>query len=160
MLTLDLESSIVILKPLEDVWTFMDDPERAREWQPYLVELEQDPPDRMGVGTEQRYVFKYLGQSIRNHYVVTAYEPMTRTAYKSLLGSSIQATGDNIFEELDGGTKLTMSFKPEIGGFFGALPKSFVAWTYRRTLVSKLERIKEILERDGLLLEKMPPVIH
>lgn len=146
MFTLNLEGSIVIRKPLELVWAFMDDPNRAGEWQPYMVELEQIPPDWMGVGTEQKYVFKYLGRTIRNHYVMTEYEPMVRTAYRSLPGSSIQATGWNQFETTEGGTKLTLGFEPEIGGFFGVLPKAVVAWSYRRTLVKNLERIKEILE--------------
>ena len=149
MFTLSLEDSIVIQMPVELVWAFMDDPNRAGEWQPYLVELEQTPPDRMGVGTEQNYVFQYLGRAIRNHYVVTEYEPMTRTAYKSLPGSSIHATGWTQFEAIQGGTRLTLGFEPEVGGFFGVLPKSVVAWSYRRSLVKNLSRIKEILEGES-----------
>ena len=52
MFTLDLEGSVIIDRPLEEVWAFMEDPERAGEWQPYLVELLQVPPDQMGAGKE------------------------------------------------------------------------------------------------------------
>ncbi len=149
MFTLSLEDSIVIRKPVELVWAFMDDPTRAAEWQPYLVELEQIPPDRMGVGTEQKYTFQYLGRTIRNHYVVTEYERLTRMAFKSLPGSSIEATGWNQIEATDAGSKLTIGFEPEIGGFFGVLPRSVVAWSYRRTLVQNLSRIKKILEGES-----------
>ena len=146
MFTLNLEGIIVINKPLEEVWTFMDDPERAGEWQPYLVELRQEPPDQSGVGTEQFYTFQYLGRRFSNHYVVTAYEPMRLTAFESLPDSSIQATGENRFESVDNGTELTVAFNPQVGGFFGRMPKSIMAWSYRRTLKGNLERIKKILE--------------
>ena len=146
MLTLDLEGTIIIDKPLEVVWEFMDDPERAGEWQPYLVELRQEPTDQNGVGTEQFYTFQYLGRKFSNHYVVTAYEPMSLTAYKSLPDSSIRATGKNRFEMVNNGTRLTVSFKPQVGGFFGRMPKSIVAWSYRRTLNGNMARIKNVLE--------------
>ncbi|MDX1436119.1 MAG: SRPBCC family protein [Anaerolineales bacterium] len=148
MFTLDLESSIVIGRPLNVVWDFMDDPQRADEWQPYLVSLEQIPPDRMGVGTEQIYHFSYLGRKFMNHYVVTVYEPQKRSGFKSLPDSAIQASGENRFEAVEGGTKLTIAFRPEIGGFFGRMPKFMVSWNYRRTLSQNLTRIKEILEGE------------
>ena len=146
MHTLDLEGSVIIRRPLEEVWAFMEDPERAGDWQPYLVELRQEPPGNNGIGTEQFYIFQYLGRRFSNHYVVTEYEPMERSAYKSLPDSSIQATGENLFEPLDDGTRLTMTFTPQVGGFFGKMPKSIGAWSYRRTLNGNLKRIKKILE--------------
>lgn len=149
MFALDLEGSTVIQKPVESVWAFMDDPNRAKEWQPYLVELEQIPADGVGVGTEQLYTFQYLWRRFSNHYLLTEYEPMARVAYESLPDSTIHATGENRFERVEAGTKLTMRFQPEVGGFYGVLPKSIVAWSYRRTLKNNLHRIKAILESEN-----------
>ena len=136
----------MIERPPEDVWAFMADAERAGDWQPYLVELRQEPPGEVGVGTEQFYTFQYLGRRFSNHYVVTEHEPMRHSAYKSLPDSAIQATGVNRFEPIEGGTRLTMAFQPQVGGFFGRMPKSIVAWSYRRTLTGNLRRIKKVLE--------------
>lgn len=146
MFTLNLEGSIVIDKPLEEVWAFMDDSALAGDWQPYLVELRRDPPDQSRVGKAQFYTFQYLGRRIDNHYVVTEHEPISRTAYRSLPGSSIQATGETRFESVEAGTRLTMEFEPEIGGFFGIMPKPIVTWTYRRTLTQNMSRIKTVIE--------------
>lgn len=100
----------------------------------------------LALATEQFYTFQYLGRRFSNHYVVTAYEPMSLTAYKSLPDSSVQATGENRFESVDNGTRLTVAFNPQVGGFFGRIPKSVVAWSYSRTLKGNLTRIKKILE--------------
>lgn len=124
----------------------MDNPDRAGEWQPYLVELSQESPDRTGVGTEQCYTFQYPGRRFSDLYVLTAYEPMSLTAYKSLPDASIQAAGENQFESVDNGTRRPVAFSPQVGGFFGRIPKSVAAWSYSRTLKGNLARIKKILE--------------
>ena len=149
MLTLDLEGSVVIRRPLEEVWNFMEDAARAGDWQPYLVELRQEPPEGSGVGTEQFYTFQYLGRRFSNHYAVTEHRPLSISAYKSMPGSAIQATGETRFESVGEGTRLTMGFKPQVGGFFGRMPKSIVAWSYRRTLNNNLKRIKRVLESES-----------
>ncbi|UCD41013.1 MAG: SRPBCC family protein, partial [Chloroflexota bacterium] len=67
MFELDLEDSIVINKPLEEVFTYMDDIEREHEWQPYLRNWEQSSdPHQNGVRTIRKYENRYMGRSFTN----------------------------------------------------------------------------------------------
>lgn len=43
MFTLELEDSIVINRPVEEVFAYMDDIDKEHEWQPYLKEWSQTP---------------------------------------------------------------------------------------------------------------------
>jgi hypothetical protein len=108
----------------------MDNPDRAGEWQPYLVELSQESPDRTGVGTEQCYTFQYPGRRFSDLYVLTAYEPMSLTAYKSLPDASIQAAGENQFESVDNGTRRPVPSVLKLGDFSA---ESRNPWRHGRT---------------------------
>ncbi len=76
MFVLELEDSVIIHRPVEEVFAYMDDIDNEHEWQPYLKEWSQTPdPDNNGVGTTRRYVNQYLGRHFSNVYEVTEYEP-------------------------------------------------------------------------------------
>ena len=82
MFELDLEDSIVINRPLEEVFNYMEDIEREHEWQPYLRNWEQTPdPNQNGVGTIRRYDNRYMGRSFSNEYEAVIYEPMEKVMY-------------------------------------------------------------------------------
>ncbi len=146
MFKLKLQGSVIISRPIDDVWAYIGDITNAREWQPYLVACKQTPADRTGIGTRQWYVFQYLGRRLENQYVITAYEPLKRFEFMSLDGSAIPARGENRFEEVQGGTKLTMFVVPQIGSFFRLVPTLLLGWLYKRTLKSTLRNVKTVLE--------------
>ena len=83
-----LQGSVIINRPIDEVWAYMDDIANARKWQPYLVGCKQTPADRIGIGTRQSYVFQYLGRRFENHYVVTAYEPLKRIYESTRIGDT------------------------------------------------------------------------
>ncbi len=56
MFKLKLQGSVTINRPIDEVWAYMGDIANAREWQPYLVDCQQTPADRIGIGTRQCYV--------------------------------------------------------------------------------------------------------
>ena len=118
MLTLEMEDSIVINRPVAEVFAYMDNIENEYEWQPYLREWEQHSPDENGVGTERRFVNQYMGRRFVNVYVVTEYESNQLVMYRSRPEAAVQAVGGQTWEAVeDGATKVTLIFKPELGDF-------------------------------------------
>lgn len=147
MFVLDLEGSVVINKTVEEVFSYMDDIAKEHEWQPYLEDWEQSPdPNQNGVGTVRRYENRYMGRSFTNVYQIVEYEPNKKVMYQSTPEAAVQAEGGTLWEPSNGGTQVTFIFKPELGDFWGYVPKPIVRRIYMRTLNNNMRRLKKVLE--------------
>jgi uncharacterized membrane protein len=147
MFELDLEDNITINRPVEDVFSYMDDIEREHEWQPYLRDCQQSPdPSQNGVGTIRRYDNHYMGRSFTNEYQVVEYEANKKVMYESTPAAAVQAKGGTLWEPAKGGTKVTFIFKPQLGDFWGLVPKAIVRRIYMGTLSNNMRRLKKVLE--------------
>lgn len=141
--------SIVIRRPLADVFDYMNDIDRESEWQPQLREAEQIPPGPVAVGSRRRYVSEFLGKRLENVYVVTAFEPNRRVACETTKDSIMSATTDIRWEETDGGTRVTMSLEGKASGPLRFIPAPLIEATFEKEVRSALARLKERLENDG-----------
>ena len=143
---LEYEESIVIQRPVKDVFSYMQDIEREHEWQPNLREAEQDPPGEPQVGTKRRYVSEFMGVRFENRYVYTVYEPNRRVAYETAPDSDTAAEGEVTWEPVEGGTRVTMRAGADLGGMMGFVPKRLMAKVARKELADTLARLKALLE--------------
>ncbi len=141
------EESIVIERPVEAVFAYMDDISLEREWQPNLRDAIQTPPGQPDVGTEKRYVSEFMGRRFDNTYVNTEYEPNRRVAYTIKPGSDLQGTGEILWEQVDGGTRVTMRVEPKARGFLRFMPRGVLEAMYSKELQGTLARLKRCLER-------------
>ena len=146
---LKYEESIVIQRPVGDVFDYMQDIHREHEWQPNLREAEQIPEGEPGVGTVRRYVSEFMGKRFENVYVNTVYEPDRKVAYKTAPDSDTQAVGEIIWEAAEGGTKVTMRVEADLGGLLRFVPNSLILSLARKELLDTLVRLKAVLEADG-----------
>lgn len=140
------DSSIIIERPVEEVFEYMQDIDREREWQPNLREAEQSPEGEPRVGTRRRYVSEFMGKRFENVYINTVYERDCRVAYKSARESDTQAQGEITWEAVDGGTRVTMSVTIEVGGMLRFVPKSLIVSLGTKELEDALARAKARLE--------------
>jgi hypothetical protein len=62
----EYDCSIIIERPVEEVFDLMQDINREHEWQPNLREAEQIPEGEPGVGTRRRYVSEFMGRRFEN----------------------------------------------------------------------------------------------
>lgn len=143
---LDYQFSIEIDRPVEDVFAYMQDIEREREWQPNLREAVQRPAGDPGEGVERRYVSEFLGKTFRNVYVYTDYEPNRRVAYQSTPESDTRASGVVTWEDLNGCTRVNMKISVQPTGLLRFVPRSLVASVGQRELADALGRVKSRLE--------------
>ena len=147
MFELDLVDSIIINRPVEEVFSYMDDIEREHEWQPYLRNWQQSPDaNQNGVGTIRRYNNRYMGRSFTNEYQVVEYEPNKKVMYESTPQAAVQAKGGTLWESASGGTKVAFIFKPQLGDFWGLVPEFIVRRIYLETLSNNMKRLKKVLE--------------
>jgi len=143
------EESIVIQRPVGDVFGYMQDIHREQEWQPNLHEAEQSPEGEPGVGTVRRYVSEFMGRRFENVYVNTVYEPNQKVAYKTAPDSDTQAIGEIIWEAVEDGTNVTMRVEADLGGLLRFVPNSLILSLARKELLETLGRLKAVLEADG-----------
>lgn len=73
-----IEQSVVIGRPVEEVFRSTADVDRMSEWSAELVETKKTSEGLVGVGTTFSAVVKFLGRRVEAEQEVTAYEPNRR----------------------------------------------------------------------------------
>ena len=145
---LEYKETIVIRRPVADVFQFMQDLQREHEWQPNLLKASQDPEGVSGVGTTRHYVSEFLGKQFQNTYVYTVYDPNQRVVYESTSKSDTQATSEILWKAVEGGTQVTLRVAAETSGLLRFVPRSLVTSVGKRELGESLNRLKNLLEDE------------
>ena len=140
------EASVVIHRPVEDVFEYMDDISHEHEWQPRLAEWEQIPSGPAAVGTRRRYVSEFMGRRVENTYVIRTYEPNRRLLLETTEDSSISTTTEIRWKPVPGGTQVTMSVDGRAKGALRLVPLRVLEAAFNRDVNSALARLKETLE--------------
>ena len=141
------ELSVVIGRPVEEVFAFATDPENDPLWQSTSLETEQTSGGPVGVGTTFRNISKFLGRRIETAYEVTEMEHPRRQCVRIVSGP-IPGSGCYLFEPAEGGTRFTQTFDAEVGGFF-RLAEPLVARAIRRQTEADMATLKDVLEAGG-----------
>jgi carbon monoxide dehydrogenase subunit G len=142
-----IERSIVIDRPVDDVWEFVHDITNDRLWQTTLVESEQLTDGPMGVGTRVREVRQFLGVKIELAWEVTELEPRTTSAIKGVSGP-IPLSGRYRLEPDDAGTRFTVSGELDAHGLFKLAEPVFARITARE-LDANLGHLEDLLEAEN-----------
>ena len=140
---------VLIQRSLEDVFLYMDDVTREREWQPNIIEAHKEPPGPTVVGTRKRYMSRFMGKRIENTYVTRVFEQNRRVVYETTSDSVLQARVELLWDTVGTGTQVTMSLEGKVGGVLRFVPGRVLDATYRKELESTLVLLKERLESEG-----------
>ena len=137
------ESSIVINRPLAEVFAFVTNHDNTTKWQNGVDEVIPDGPPNV-VGSKYTEVRKFMGQEMKSVMEITAFEQNAKWAAKVLKGpvpfvvtATFTADGD--------GTKMDTVVEGEPKGFFkiaGGMLESQLA----KSLQEDSERLKKLLE--------------
>jgi Polyketide cyclase / dehydrase and lipid transport len=128
-----IERSIVIERPVQEVWDFVQDTSKDALWQTTLVQSQVLTEGPRRVGTQVQEVRRFLGVQI----------PMT-LELKAVAGG-IPLSGSYMLEPLDGGTKLTVTGELEAHRLFKLAEPVFARMTSRE-LEASLGHLKDLLE--------------
>ena len=146
MATVRYSDSILIQRPVADVFAYMDDVSREHEWQPKLRCAEQEPPGAAAVGTRRHYVSEFLGRSVKNSYEVKAYEPNHRVVLESMTGSTVSAANEILWTSEGTGTRVTMSVEGKPTGVLRFVPGAVLEAAFREQMKESLSLLKQRLE--------------
>ena len=142
----DVTESIIIDRPRQEVWDFLQDPENIRLTNSNLQEYEQVGDGEIQKGTRFRGVVRIAGRSLEWANEVTELKEPSSFHTRSV-ESAIDFTYDTELEDAGDGTKVTVHQEiGSFGGFFGKLADPLVVRMYRKDVRSNLENMKEVLE--------------
>jgi uncharacterized membrane protein len=139
-----MQKSVEIARPLEEVFAFVANPGNDARWGSNLAEVTQLSPGPLGVGVRFRYKARFAGREFELVREVTEYEPNRRQAVKTISGP-LRFGGVRTFEAIPGGTRVTLTGGGRVGGFFG-LAEPLLLRAAQRSLRADLASLKRLLE--------------
>ncbi len=143
-----IESSVVINRPVDEVFEFLVNSENDPQWQSSSQEVTKTSEGPIGVGTTYSTVLRVLGRRLESTMEYTAYEPNKRVDGKTTTGP-IPFQYENTFEPAaEGGIKVKIAIEGDAGGFF-KLAEPIVARMLQRQIETDYANLKDLLEAQG-----------
>ena len=142
-----IELSVVVNRPIEEVFAFTTNPENASLFQPDVLESRQTSAGPIGVGTTWQEVRHMLGRRIESTNQVTEYEQNKKLFFKTTSGP-IPVEGGYTFEPVEGGTKVSIVGQGETNVFF-KFADPLVASIAKRQLEASSAILKDLLESQA-----------
>jgi uncharacterized protein YndB with AHSA1/START domain len=137
------EREVTIARPVADVFAFVADGLNAPRWRPGVLDISLVSGTGLGAVYKQG-VKGPGGRRIDADYRISAYEPNRRLAFEAIAGP-VRPTGQFVFDDVDGATRLTFALQAEVTG----LKKLLMGGAVQKTMdaeVAATERLKEVLE--------------
>ena len=138
-------TSVVIRRPVEDVFTFVSNYQNSPQWVSGGLEHTKVSAGPIGVGTVIRTTGRTIGLRIEIMRIVTAYEPYSKYAFKSEY-RQVPLTTTFLFAPVQEGTRLTIVVEGEPDGLLRATAP-LVLGTVRQQFEGDLRRLKAVLEK-------------
>jgi carbon monoxide dehydrogenase subunit G len=142
-----LSTSLVVERPVEEVFRFLSNRENDPKWESQTVEVIKTSEGTIGAGTTWRQVTRILGQDMVGEIVFAEYKENEKITTKSRSGS-IPVTARMTFRPVPAGTLLEVAIEVELGGLLG-LAEPLAAAAFRRQLRSSFGNLKKLLESPG-----------
>ena len=139
-----IEASVVINRPIDEVFAYVNDVRNWPQWNSNFLEGEQTSEGPVGVGTTSRGVSHFLGQRIEWTSEVTEYEPNRKLKQKIISGPMLMEQSLT-FEPVEGATRFTIAGEGEFGGLF-KLAQPVVDRRMKKQSDGNLAKLKDILE--------------
>jgi uncharacterized membrane protein len=148
---LTARTSVVINKPVEAVWAYLDDHSNETEWRrPALKKLEQLGKGPTGVGTRYKGVIALGPIKAPYENELTAYDPPRRVAWKAIssAGWIIGSSGSYTLEDENGRTRFTHEITLEPNSFAGKLVMPLVGASGSSMVMPMVKQLKQALEKE------------
>jgi uncharacterized protein YndB with AHSA1/START domain len=143
-----LELSVVINRPVEEVFAFISNPENYPKWSSVSREVKITSAGPIGVGSTYRSVVTFLGRRIEGDIEFTEYEPNRSYTQKTISGP-IPIESRMTFERVEGGTRVTNHQVAELGGFFKMAEPLLVSMV-KRQFETDTANLKDLMEAQAV----------
>ncbi len=137
------EQSIVIDRPIAEVFAFVTDQRNTPQWQAGLVEVRPLAEGLPGVGKRYALVRKFMGRRMEAVNEYLRYETDKLVTFKTISGPEVEAS--YLFEPVENGTRVTSRVRLQIPGVMG-LFDPLIGMNLRREMRTALPALKALLE--------------
>lgn len=137
------ERTIAISAPPAEVFAFFTTPSNDPRWRTGVKEIHADGDPHVG-GLIRQTIAGPMGRGVAADIVVTAYEPLSRYAFRAVEGP-VRPVGSYIFAPAKGGTEVTFTLSAEVAG----LKKLVMAGPVQKSMdaeMAALDTAKALLE--------------
>lgn len=139
-----IEQTVVINRPIEEVFGFIANPENTPLWAGAVRETILTSEGPYGVGSTHTVVIEILGRRIESTNEITEYEPYSKLAFKSTSGPMPMDSSQTL-KAVEGGTEVTNLAKVEGAGVF-KLAEPIFARMVNRQVDMDFANLKDLLE--------------
>ena len=139
-----MSNSIVIRRPLEEVFAFMSNIEHEPQWRPNVMEVKVTSGLPLRQGSTYLYVVKMMNRQMRTEGKITAFEPNRGWSFEGALGTS-SVKGNVAFEPANEGTKVTLGGETTLRGLLN-LFAPIMRGMMGRQVSGDLQNLKKLLE--------------
>lgn len=141
-MSLELEFSKEIDRPIEEVFDYVIEPENDEEWKPLVINA---PPadEEMAVGTTWRLEIESIIGTTELENECIEFERPTRFGYRN--EGSVATEGLYTFEEVEGRTLVTWTGTSTFKGLM-RLAKPLVGRMMRNEIQNSMDELKSVLE--------------
>lgn len=147
-MAVDVQTSIVIDRPREEVSAYAGDPGNVTAWYQNISSVEWETPPPVSVGSRMAFVASFLGRRLAYTYEVRELVPGERLVMSTTQGPFPMETTYLWEDEPGGGTRMTLRNAGEPAGF-SKVTAPVMAGAMRRANRKDLATLKEILERPA-----------
>jgi hypothetical protein len=139
--------SIVIKRPVADVFQFVENPANDSIWRSGVVASDQETTEPSGLGTTGTEVFRLLGRDFETTWEITEYEPNHKVAYRSTSGT-FAYEGVWLYVAVDGGTRISfvLDWTLKDRAWAGRMSDRLLEIVDEKMFASDLRALKKLLE--------------
>ena len=142
-----IEHSVIIDRPLEDVFAYLAAPGNMPEWQEAVLDAAAMGSGPVGADTRVRVERRFMGQVVTLILETTEFKANERFSFASESGP-IALRGTVAVEPHERGTLAVFTVSGEAEGLF-SLAGPFIEQIVRSETVENASRLKKILEGRG-----------
>ena len=142
-----IEHSVVINRPVHEVFAFTANVENNPRWQQGVLEVRMTSQVPAGVGSTGIEVRQFMGRLMELAFEVTEYEENAKFSFKITSGP-MPIAGTETFESVEGGTRVNLVFQGGPSGMLG-LAEPIIAGMVRNLVEADCRNLKALLEGGG-----------
>jgi hypothetical protein len=144
---INLISSTLIERPVQQVFDFVSTPENDFQWQYGTLATARLSKGNSLMGTFFRSIGHLMGRRNLGTFEVTEFEPNEKYSFKSLSGP-LHSSTSYILENVSGRTRINRFIQASASDFFHITEK--LIWkTMKTQLEEDVARLKTLLERNS-----------
>lgn len=140
------EHTIVIERPIEEVYKNVTCLKGCINWQTSIMQTEQVTESPVGVGTRYKHVVKFMGMQRETQPEITLYNPPYEFGYKDP-NAEIAFETLYSFDKLPNGTRVTVNINSGLTqSYLGKLALPVFLTALRRQFDADMATLKALLE--------------